>query len=175
MFPYARVPGTYAMPRPTAQQPDAPLSDDDRAGLRVLYPDPSDSVHIGSIQGRILPANPISLPAAPPGVTGIFGMQVVAVDTATGSVTAATIGGWSCASPGPPQFDGSYRIEGLAVGRSYQVYAEPLNGAVDPSQISNAISSLCRNSTTDSGWPTSMSCVVPPVNTVFTVRTQPGP
>lgn len=175
MFPYARVPGTYAMPRPTSQQPDAPLADDDRAGLRVLYPDPSDSLHIGSIQGRILPANPISLPASPPGVAGIFGAQVVAVDTATGSVAAATIGGWSCSAPGPAQFDGSYRIERLSVGHSYQVYAEPLNGAVDPSQLSIALSSLCRNAVTDSGWPASMSCVVPPVNTEFTVRTQPGP
>src|SRR5439155_23994492 len=88
MFPYARVPGTYAMPRPTTQQPDAPLGDDDRTGLRVLYPDSSDSLHIGIIQGTILPANPISLPVVPPGVTGMFGAQVVAVDAATGSVAA---------------------------------------------------------------------------------------
>jgi hypothetical protein len=175
MFPYAHVPGTYAIPRPTAQQPDAPLADDDRTGLRVLYPDLSDSLHIGSIQGRILPASPISLPASPPGVTGIFGAQVVAIDAATGSVAGATIGGWSCSSPGPVQFDGSYLIEKLPVGHNYQVYAEPLNGAVAPSQISNAISSLCRNSVTDSGWPASMSCVVPPVNAEFTVRTLPGP
>jgi hypothetical protein len=72
MFPYARVPGTDAMPRPTAQQPDAPLGDDDRTGLRVLYPDLSDSLHIGSIQGRILRANLISLPASPSGVTQEF-------------------------------------------------------------------------------------------------------
>ena len=175
MFPYARVPGTFAMPRPTAQKPDAPLGDDDRTGLRVLYPDLSDSLQIGSIQGRILSANPISLPVSPPGVTGIFGAQVVAVDTSSGNIVAAAISGWSCSPPGPVQFDGSYRIEKLPVGRSYQVYTEPLNGAVDPSQISNAIATLCRNATTDSGWPSTMSCVVPPVSTAFTVRTQPGP
>lgn len=175
MFPYAHVPGTYAAPRPTAQQPDAPLADDDRAGLRVLYSDLSDSQHIGSIQGRIVPANPISLPESPQSVTGIFGAQVVAIDTATGSVAAATISGWSCSAPGPAQFDGGYRIERLAVGRSYQVYAEPLNGAVDPSQISNAFATLCRNAVSDPGWPTLLSCVVPAVNTQFTVRTQPEP
>jgi hypothetical protein len=57
----------------TVQQPDAPLGDDDRTGLRVLYPDPADTVHTGSIQGRILPANSLSLPGSPPGVTGKFG------------------------------------------------------------------------------------------------------
>lgn len=67
--------------------------------------------------------------------------------------------------PGPAQFDGTYQIEKLPVGRSYQVYAEPLNGAVDPSQVSNAIATLCRNATTDSGWPSTMGCVVPPVST----------
>jgi len=67
-----------------------PLGDDDRTGLRV-YPHLSDSLHIGSIQGRILPANPISLPVSPPGVTGLFGAQVVSVDTASGNIVAATI------------------------------------------------------------------------------------
>ncbi|HMC26710.1 MAG TPA: matrixin family metalloprotease, partial [Verrucomicrobiae bacterium] len=101
MFPYAHMPGTFATPRPNAQQPDAPLADDDRTGLRVLYPDLSDLAHTGNIAGRVLPANPVSLPVSPPGVTGIFGAQVVAVDSASGSVIASRIGGWSCADPGP--------------------------------------------------------------------------
>ena len=71
MYPYAPGPGTFTGARPTAQQPDAPLSDDDRTGLRILYTSPTDLVNIGSIRGRILPANPLSLPASPPGVTGI--------------------------------------------------------------------------------------------------------
>ena len=87
----------------------------------------------------------------------------------------ATIGGWSCTAPGPAQFDGTYEIDGLAVGHSYTVYAEALNGVVDPSQISNAIASLCRNASTDAGWPPLQGCVVPAVETSFTTRTRPGP
>lgn len=175
MFPFAPAPGTISGTRPTAQQPDAPLGDDDRTGLRVLYPNPADTLHQGSIRGRILPANPIALPASPPGVAGVFGAHVVAVDNASGAIAGATIGGWSCTAPGPAQFDGTYEIDGLAVGHSYTVYAEALNGAVDPSQISNATASLCRNATTDAGWPPLQGCVVPAVETSFTTRTRPGP
>ena len=175
MFPFAPAPGTFSGMRPTAQQLDAPLGDDDRTGLRVLYPDPADTLHVGSISGQISPANPLALPASPPGVTGVFGAQVVAVDATSGAVVGATIGGWSCAAPGPAQFDGTYRIDGLAVGQNYIVYAEALNGALDPSQFDNAIVSLCRNAVTDAGWPPLQGCVVPAVNTSFTARTRPGP
>ena len=61
MFPFAPAPGTFSGTRPTTLQPDAPLGDDDRTGLRVLYPNPADAVHRGSISGRILPANPLAL------------------------------------------------------------------------------------------------------------------
>jgi hypothetical protein len=175
MFPFAPAPGTISGTRPTTQQPDAPLGDDDRTGLRVLYANPADTLHQGSIRGRILPANTLALPASPPGVSGVFGTHVVAVDNASGAIAGATIGGWSCTAPGPAQFDGTYEIDGLAVGHSYTVYAEALNGAVDPSQISNAIVSLCRNATTDAGWPPLQGCVVPAVETSFTTRTRPGP
>jgi hypothetical protein len=174
MYPFAPAPGTFSGTRPTAQQPDAPLGDDDRTGLRVLYPDPTDTVNIGSLSGHILPANPLSLPASPPGVTGIFGAHVVAVDAASGAVIGATLGGWSCAAPGPAQFDGSYEIGHLPVGHSYQVYAEPLDNTVYPSLVSPATASLCRNPTTDAGWPPLQACVVPTVNTSFTTRTRPG-
>ena len=60
MFPFAPAPGTISGTRPTTQQSDAPLSDDDRTGLRVLYPDPADTLHQGSISGRIIPANPLA-------------------------------------------------------------------------------------------------------------------
>jgi len=173
MYPYAPAPGTFTGERPAAQQPDAPLSDDDRTGLRVLYPSPSDTLNVGSIRGQVLPANPLSLPASPPGVTGVFGAHVVAVDAESGAVVAATIGGWSCADPGPTQFDGSYEIDRLPVGHSYTVYAEPLDGVVAPAQIAPAIVSLCRNSTTDAGWPPLQGCVVPAPDTSFTVRTRP--
>ena len=175
MFPYAPAPGTYTGQRPSAPRPDAPLSDDDRTGLRVLYTDLTDTAHAGSISGRIVPASPLSLPANPPGVTGVFGAQVVAVNAATGAVMAATLGGWSCAAPGPALFDGSYTIARLPVGVSYTVYAEPLNGVVAPSQVIPALDDLCRNSTTDPGWPPSQACIVPQPNLGFTVRTLPGP
>jgi len=174
MYPFAPAPGTFTGLRPTTQQPDAPLGDDDRTGLRVLYPDPNDTVNIGSITGRILAANPLSLPAAPPGVTGIFGAHVVAVDNATGAVIGATLGGWSCTAPGPALFDGTYAIGHLPVGRSFQVYAEPLDNTVYPALISPAITSLCRNPTTDAGWPPLQACVVPVPDTSFTTRTRPG-
>jgi hypothetical protein len=120
-------------------------------------------------------ANPLSLPAFPPGVTGIFESHVVAVDAESGAVVGATIGGWSCSNPGPTQFDGSYVLERLPVGRDYEVYVEPFNGAVDPSQVGNATASLCRNATSDAGWPAQQSCVVPAADISFTTRTRPGP
>ena len=175
MFPFAPAPGTISGTRPTPLQPDAPLGDDDRTGLRVLYPDPADTVHQGSITGKIIPANPLALPASPSGVTGLFGSHVVAVDAASGAAVAATLGGWSCSAPGPAQFDGTYEIDGLAVGRSYTIYAEPLNGAADPSRFTNAIVPLCRNTVSDAGWPPLQGCVVPTVDLSFTARTRPGP
>jgi hypothetical protein len=174
MYPFAPAPGTFSGMRPTEQQPDAPLGDDDRTGLRVLYPDPADTVNVGSLSGHVLPANPLSLPASPPGVTGIFGAHIVAVDAASGAVIGASLGGWSCVAPGPTQFDGTYEISHLPVGHSYQVYAEPLDNTVYPSLVSPAIASLCRNPTTDAGWPPLQACVVPAVNTSFTTRIRPG-
>jgi hypothetical protein len=174
MYPFAPAPGTFSGTRPTAQRPDAPLGDDDRTGLRVLYPDPADTLNIGSLTGRILPANPLSLPLSPPGITGVFGAHVVAVDAASGAVIGATLGGWSCTSPGPAQFDGTYEISHLPVGHNYQLYAEPLDNTVFPSLVIPATASLCRNPTTDAGWPPLQACVVPAVNTSFTTRTRPG-
>src|SRR5262249_43096563 len=98
--------------------------------------------------------------------------HVVAVDAARGNVIGATIAGWSCSGAGPAQFDGSYAIEGLASGHSYQVYAEPMNGLVNPAQVSSAITSLCRNGTTEPGWPPLQGCVVPVVRTEFTTRSR---
>lgn len=175
MFPFAPAPGTLTGTRPTTQQPGAPLSDDDRTGLRTLYPDPLDTQYVGSIEGRILAANPLSLPASPPNVTGIFGAHVVAVDTSSGAVIAGTLGGWSCQAPGPVQFDGTYVIDHLPINRTYYVYAEPLDGAVAPSDVSNALVTLCRNPSTDPGWPPTQACTVPTVNQQFTTRAVPGP
>jgi hypothetical protein len=124
--------------------------------------------------GRILPANPLSLPASPPGVTGIFGAHVVVVDAASVAVIGATLGGWSCVAPGPARFDGTYAISHLPVGHSYQVYVEPMDDTVYPSLVSPATATLCRNPMTDAGWPPLQACVVPTLNTGFTARTRPG-
>jgi hypothetical protein len=97
------------------------------------------------------------------------------VSNSTGAAIGATLGGWSCNGSGPAQFDGTFEIDGLAVGRSYTVYAEALNGAVEPSQFSNATAQLCPNPTTDAGWPPLQGCVFPSVETSFTTRTRPGP
>jgi len=120
-----------------------------------------------------VPANPLSLPAAPPGVTGIFLAHVVAIDSSSGAVVAGSLGGWSCQAPGPSQFDGSYEIDGLAVGRSYNLYVEPLNGAAGPATVTNALLPLSRNSTTDPGWPPLQACIVPAPDLEFTARTLP--
>ena len=177
MFPFAPPPGQFTGTRPTAESPDAPLSDDDRTGLRVLYPDPTDSVHIGAISGRVLPANPLALPISPAGVTGVFPAQVVALDNATGTVTAAVMAGWSCGDPGPAQFDGTYSLQRLKVGasQSYEIYAEPLDGPVVLGNVIYNLTSLCRNSWTDPGWPAQFACTVPASAPPFSARIRPGP
>lgn len=172
MFPYAPPPGTFVGQRPSVSAPDAPLSDDDRVGLRSLYPDPADSVDVGYISGRVLPANLFALadfPATSPGeyVTGMFGTQVTAVDGTTGSVVAATVGGWSCDPlTTVVTFDGSYSLGPLPVGRSYVIYAEPFVGPVQASDIAGAFTNLCSTGA-------SPSCTVPAVNTNFAPRVKP--
>jgi hypothetical protein len=172
MFPFPAPPGQFLGSRPTVSAPDAPLSDDDRAGIRYLYPDPSDTVNVGSIRGQVLPANrfklanlPAALAASGSFVTGIFGAHVVAVDTASGAVIASAVSGWSCnEATGAVQFDGSFDIERLPVGRSYTVYAEPLIGAVAPSDFSEALGDLC----------SSGACTTPAVDTDFNPRVLPS-
>jgi hypothetical protein len=177
MFPFAPPQGQMTGTRPTTQSPDAPLSDDDRTGLRVLYPDPTDSAHIGAISGHILPANPLALSISPAGVTGIFPAQVVALDNATGTVTSAAMAGWSCSDPGPAHFDGTFSLQRLRVGtsQSYQIYAEPLDGPVVVGNVIYNLTSLCRNSSTDPGWPAQFACIVPPSAAPFSARMWPGP
>jgi len=177
MFPFAPSPGQFSGMRPTVQTPDAPLADDDRTGLRVLYPDPSDSVHIGTISGHVLPANPLALPISPVGVTGIFPAQVVALDNATGTVAAAVLAGWSCGGAGPAQFDGTFSLQQLPVGSSqnYQIYAEPLDGPVVLGNVIYNSTSLCRNASSDPGWPAQFSCTVPAGAAPFSARLKPGP
>jgi hypothetical protein len=76
-----------------------------------------------------------------------------------------------------PQVNGAANANALwnVNGVPGVVYAEALNGAVDPSQITPAIAGSCRNPTNDPGWPPLLGCVVPAVNVSFTTRTRPGP
>jgi Matrixin len=174
MLPFAPPPGQFLGDRASSLEPDGPLADDDRAGIRMLYPDPNDTINIGSIRGRILPANPFALatqPAPSPGrsVTGIFGAHVVAVDASTGAVIAGTLAGWTCDPTNPPaQFDGSFDIERLPVGHNYLVYAEPLDGLVGAGDISNALDSICSSRS-------AAVCVTPAVNVNFNPRILPAP
>ena len=171
MFPFAPSPGNFTGDRPSSAAPDAPLANDDRAGLRSLYPDPADAVNVGYFSGHVLPANPFALadfPATSPGeyVSGIFGAQIVAVDASDGSVFAAALGGWSCdptAAAPIVKFDGSYTLGPLPVGRSYVIYAEPFVGIVPPSDIAGAVSGLCAAGSSN-------SCALPAVNTNFMPR-----
>jgi hypothetical protein len=169
MFPYAPPPGQYLGTRPTGTAPDAPLSDDDRAGIRTLYPDPDDDVNVGTLSGQVLPVNPFALamqPAVASGsfVTGIVGAHVVAVNTGTGSVVAGTLSGWSCASPtSNPRWDGTFAIQRLPVGASYSLYVEPLTGIAQPSDFGDIIADPCTNSIP--------ACSPPAFNTSFNVTT----
>ncbi len=173
MSPFAPAAGTFWGPRPTSTTPDAPLRDDDRTGLRVLYPDPNDSTFVGTITGRVVPANPISLsgiaePAANDYVTGIFGASVVAVDAQTGEIVAGAISGWSCPSASAtPVFDGSYTIARLPLGRSYNLYIEPLDGTVTPSALGGNSLKPCSTSG-------STPCTSPPGNTDFVAHVRPA-
>jgi hypothetical protein len=173
MFPFAPPPGQFLGARPTAQAPDGPLADDDRAGIRLLYPDPDDTVNVGAIRGHVLPANPFALaafpaPSAGAAVTGIFGAHVVAVDADTGAVIAGTLGGWSCNSATSSlRFDGSFDIERLPVEHSYMIYAEPLVGLATPGDFSDALNDLC-------GSGGEAECATPAVDTNFNPRMRPA-
>jgi matrixin len=170
MFPFAPAPGTFRGARPSTGSPEAPLADDDRAGIRVLYP---GATAYGAIRGRILPVNALSLaglPATAPGmaVTGYYGAHVVAVDAATGQVVAGTLGGWSCdLVQQMTNFDGSYEIGGLPLGHSYELYVEPLTGPVAPAMFSGPLAAQpCRQGSSN-------SCTPPAVNTLFAARVKP--
>lgn len=85
-----------------AQSRGGALSDDDRAGLSLLYPARTFRPNLGVIAGRVTE-----------GTNGV----------ALASVTAITASGRAVGALTNP--DGTYRIEGLPPGR-YYVYAHPL-------------------------------------------------
>jgi hypothetical protein len=173
LFPFAPPPGTFIGQYPTVSAPDGQLADDDRTGLRVLYPDQTDTTYVGTITGSIVPANPFAranFPATSPGaeVSGIFGTQVVAENADTGQIVAAAMGGWSCNAANPvPQFDGSYRIERLPVGVNYKVYVEPFDGLATGDDFYETTNGICNLGG-------SVTCAAPAVNTNFTTRVMPA-
>jgi hypothetical protein len=173
MFPFPPPPGTYLGIRPTNLTPDAPLADDDRAGLRTLYADGSDTMDIGIVSGHLLPANPFelaTLPLSSPGVavSGVISAQVVAADAVTGEILAATLGGWSCSpATGIPIFDGFYALQHLPLNRNYNIYAEPLIGPLAPEQFANVTAGLCNIGGV-------FFCTPPPADTNLSARFQPA-
>lgn len=85
-----------------AQSRGSALSDDDRAGISLLYPARTFRPNLGVIAGRVTE-----------GTNGV----------ALASVTAITASGRAIGALTNP--DGTYRIEGLPPGR-YYIYAHPL-------------------------------------------------
>jgi hypothetical protein len=75
------------------------------------------------------------------------------------------------------QFDGTFSLQQLAVGSSqnYQIYAEPLDGPVILGNVIYNSTSLCRNASSDPGWPAQYACTVPPSAAPFSARLKPGP
>src|ERR1700693_2494271 len=121
------------------------------------YPDPNDTANIGAIRGQILPANPFALAAltaTSTGLSGWVGTQVVALDADTGAIVAAAFSSGSCNAASPPnQFDGTYDLERLPVGRNYNLYAGSLAAIALPSDF-DVPADLC----SQDGTP---SCVAP--------------
>lgn len=84
------------------------LDSDDRIALASLYPGNPAKAGAGAIRGEV------RLPGG-----GVFGAQVVAVDT-NGSPVASTLSGEG----------GAFLLAGLPAGE-YRIYAEPLDGPVE--------------------------------------------
>jgi len=166
MFPFAPAPGTFAGQRPTTQQPDARWRTDDRTGLPSLYHDPNDTLYVGSIQGHIIPANPIRChrrrresPEYSPHTSWPLMRRAARSSQAPWAAGAAR-------RPPGANSTATYEIDQLPVGQSYKIYAEPLDGAVAPSDVSNALVSSAANSH-GSRLAAAAGCVVPPANTTF--------
>jgi hypothetical protein len=68
-------------------------------------------------------------------------------------------------------------LQRLPVGtsQSYTVYAEPLDGPVVLGNVIYNSTSLCRNETTDTGWPQRFSCTLPPSAAPFSARVKSDP
>ena len=136
MFPFAPPPGTMIGTLPTLRAPDSQLADDDRTGMRVLYPESggdglSGHDHRARDSGESVCAGDISRRRRRGRRSPEFSERRWWRSIAdTGATYAATLGGWSCNNSNPVvAFDGSYRIEcGCRWGGITSCYAESLDG-----------------------------------------------
>ena len=89
------------------------LDSDDRVAIAAIYPRAESQSQVGILRGRVV------------GDTGgIFAAQVVAVNERGEAVATALTNS-----------AGEYALEALPTGK-YRIYAEPLDGPVDPRQLS---------------------------------------
>lgn len=100
----------------SASSKSAPLGDDDRAGISLLYPTSNYLANVGNISGRVTLSG-----------TGVGLASVVAISPTNQAISTLT-------NP-----DGSYQINGIAPGPSYFVYVHPLpppaSGETTPDNI----------------------------------------
>ena len=148
----ASYPGQFAPITATPNQNACLTGQQSNAdGVNTICFDQASNAFTASVLAftrTIVPANPFApatFPPASPGgfVTGIFGTQVVAVDSATGAVVAGVMGGWSCdRSNSIVNFDGSFDLERRPVGRTYLLYVEPFDCLAQPSVLQPAVDDL---------------------------------
>jgi hypothetical protein len=117
---------------PPAGGAERGLSSDDRVAVAALYPSPGTGPGIttGIVTGKVtLPPDPSAgLPGLP-----IFGAHIVLLDANTGEAVTGGIAGWNCSND-QMVLDGGYEIRGVPFG-SYLLYAEPLDGPMDSSEL----------------------------------------
>ena len=176
MQPFAPGPGEFFGTRPTAQSPDAPLADDDRTGLRVLYPDADGHDAHRRDRGSRLAGESAGAALRHDGNIRRAGRRGGCRELE--GRRGLAIGGWSCADPGPPRFDGSYR-DSAACRRSdasrTSFTRNRWTGHSNRSDVPGATTALCRNAITDASWPAQFSCTVPAVNNEFSTKVRAGP
>ncbi len=104
------------------------LHEDDKAGIKSLYP--YDSTSLGSLRGQIVGG---------PKKIGIFGAHVSAISLKTGRAVAGTI----------TDATGNFKIEGLPTGDQYFVYVDKLKGVENFSSFYSSVKSDFCNSKFD--------------------------
>jgi len=100
-------------------------------------------------------------------VTGVVARRIVRWTRVPALSSPGTFSSGSCTQQiRPTQFDGSYALERLPVGRNYNLYAEPLVGIALPSDFDEP-ADLCSQDVTP-------SCTAPAATQTSTWRTLPA-